>query len=179
MKWQTKIKLLFAIITIVYFVNLLSSACIILSLCLSDLFEFTGINPVFSNALFIFFNVLFAAFMIASIYCYYQMKKIIDAYIDAIEKNEELVKQNDHWYDRVISLVSQNTKLTEKFDELKEEHIQVYKEKRELFHILQNPDLIKLVYNKHNETSDEDEINEFIDDLCLEGIKIRDKELLS
>lgn len=131
MKWTSKVKILFSLISIFYFINLLSSASLILSLCLTDSFEFSGIGSLSSEALFIFFNLLFAIFVIASIYFYYKMKKIVDAYIEAIEANENLAEQNKYWHERSLSLVSQNNKLIQEFDtseigrkynELKEEN---------------------------------------------------------
>lgn len=84
-----------------------------------------------------------------------------------ILENYQLSKDLDEAIDKLKSGI-------EVINNFESEYIQLYKEKRELFNILQTPNLIKLVYDKHQETSDENEIIDFIDALCMEGIEIRE-----
>lgn len=86
---------------------------------------------------------------------------------ELISENCQLSKDLDKAIDKLKSGM-------ETINDFENEYIQLYKEKRELFNILQTPNLIKLVYDKHQETSDENEIIDFIDALCMEGIEIRE-----
>ena len=117
MKWETKVKFHLVLITVVYFINLLSSVSLMASFLFTIFLTSSPLSSMFSTAVVFLFICVFAAIVLISLYCYYLIKKFTENYIDAILKNEELVEQKEFWRDHSVKLVNENKNLSNEIED--------------------------------------------------------------